>query len=634
MVELVLLRPYWLLALLPLVWLLWRRWYQQQQNSGWKSWLAPAFQPYLLQTSGQPKTSWGLLVLTCIWFIMVIALTGPSWHSEEIPAQKNQAATVIVLDLSLSMYADDVQPNRITRAQFKLTDLLKQHPELRVGMVAYAGSAHIITPISDDNSTLLNILPHLSPLIMPSYGSKAVEAFGLANKLLQNSGVNRGHIIWLTDDIEPNQVDDIKRYLQQSNASLSILAVGTEQGAAVNIPQYGLLKDHNDKLVQATVPLNALAGLAREVYGQFSRLQLDDSDLAKMMPPYASAQSRDENEQNVIQALDYGVYLLWLLIPMAALAARKGWLFSLAGLILIPGLVLSPNPAFAETADKPSVQIADRWHQLFLTGDQRGYQAWLQNDLISAKREFENPAWQGMSLYRQGKYAEAEQAFARDSSAQGHYNRGNALAQQGNLAAAKLAYEQALALDADLKQAQHNLAVIEQALKQQQQQQENQSQSNDEKNPPSAPSALSGEDSGSGDDQQQSEQQQDKPQSGDKTESADLSGDSEGETKQPDQANQPEQTTANASNENAAENQKPATDNQTQNTAFVAKDQVEESATQQNLEQSNAREQHQADQAWLNQVRDEPGLFLKRKFDYQYQQNTPANPQQNTRKLW
>ncbi len=634
MTELVLLRPYWLLALLPLVWLLWRRWHQQRQHSGWKSWLPPAFQPYLLQAGEQTKTSWGLVALACFWLILVAALSGPSWHSEEIPAQKNQAATVIVLDLSLSMYADDLQPNRITRVQFKLTDLLKQHPELRVGMVAYSGSAHIITPISDDNSTLLNILPHLNPLIMPSYGANAVEAFALANKLLQNSGVNRGHIIWLTDDIELNQTDNIKRYIEQSNVSLSILAIGTEQGAAVNIPQYGLLKDRNDKLVQATVPLNELAGLARDVYGQFGRLQFDDSDLAKMLPPYAAAQSRDENEQNVIQALDYGVYLLWLLIPLAALAARKGWLFSLAGLILIPGLVVSPNQAFAESAEKPALQIADRWQQLFLTGDQRGYQAWLQNDLIAAEREFDNPAWQGMSLYRQGKYAEAEQAFARDLSAQGHYNRGNALAQQGNLAAAKLAYEQALALQADLKQAQHNLALIEQALKQQQQQQENQSQLNDEKNPPSAPSALSGDDSGSGDDQQQTDQQQDSQQSTDKTESAESSGDAEGQTKQPDQANESEHATANATNENGAENQKPPTEDEAKNTAFSAEDQVDENTTQQNLEQNAIREQQQADQAWLNQVRDEPGLFLKRKFDYQYQQNAPANPQQNTRKLW
>lgn len=642
MTELVLLRPYWLVALLPLIWLGWKRWHQDQHHSGWKAWLATEFQPYLLQKSHATQPKSPFIVLALIWLAMVIALAGPSWHNEEIPAQKNQAATVIVLDLSLSMYADDLQPNRITRVQFKLTDLLKQYPQLRVGMVAYSGSAHIITPISDDNSTLLNLLPHLNPLIMPSYGAKAADAFALATQLLQNTGVNQGHIIWLTDDIEPNEINTIKRYLQQSNASLSVVAVGNEQGAAVNIPQYGLLKDQNDKLVQAAVPLNTLAGLARDVYGQFSRLQLDDSDLGKMLPPYAAAQSRDDDEQSVIQALDYGVYLLWLLIPLAAFAARKGWLFSLAGLMLLPGLVLTPNPVFAEqvgeSVNKPSVQISDRWRQLYLTGDQRGYQAWLQNDLIAAEREFNDPAWQGMSLYKQGKFAEAEQAFAHDKTALGHYNRANALVQQGNLAAAKLAYEDALALQSDLKQAQHNLALVEQALKQQQQ---NQTQPANEQSPPAAPNALSGEDSGSGDEQQTANQQQDRQQSADKSQSAEKDADTEGQNKQPDQANQSAQTTANASAENESAEQNPTSDD-ANNALLAAEDQTQDQTQDQagtNADQQNAlnnatREQQQANQAWLNQVRDEPGLFLKRKFDYQYQQNTPANPQQNARKLW
>lgn len=641
MSELVFLRPYWLLALLPAAYLWWRVKQYQTQQSAWKNWIDPVFQPYLLgeQSNKTNPINWAILGLGLIWLSAILALSGPSWKSVEIPAQKTHSGSVIVLDLSLSMYADDLEPNRLTRVQFKLTDLLKQNPDLRTGLVAYSGTAHIITPISDDNSTLLNLLPHLNPLIMPSYGSDAIAGFRLANELLTSAQVNQGHIIWITDDLEPHQTEPLKNLLEQNNLSLSILAVGRQSGGAVKIPEYGLLKDPQDRLVQAPLPLADLQKFSQQVGAKIERLQLDNRDLASLKPAYMAQNVReDDDTKPMFQALDYGVYLLGLLIGLVALSARRGWLLSVMFIAFIPGLVVSP-PSFAETdyltqteSKKPEIKLSDRWREIYLSGDQRGYQAWLKQNYVAAEREFEDPAWQGSALYRQQKYAQAAEVFKKDSSPQGHYNLGNALAKSLQLEEAKQAYQQALDLDPNLTQAQHNLAIVEELLKQQA-----------KPTQPQADSAKQAPEPG----EEQSAQADTKPTQNNE-ESDELNQESD-QTQSNQTESQTDQADAEASAQASEANTDQALQDSNQATAQPEPSQSEqdstdnESGSQQVMQSSepnespqNARqrEREQANQAWLNQIRDEPGLFLRRKFDYQYQQNPPEDPQQNERKIW
>ena len=652
MTELTFLRPWWFLALLPAGWLLWQVWQRKVQDSGWKAWIDPAFQPYLLstQSSSQASLPIGFLGLGIVWLAAIIALSGPSWKQQPITAQATQTGSVILLDLSLSMYADDLQPNRLTRVQFKLTDLLRQHPEMRVGMVGYSASAHVITPISDDNSTLLNLLPHLNPLIMPSYGANAVAGFDKAVELFEGANITQRHLIWVTDDVEPSEITPIQQRLSQQNIQLSVLAVGTPQGGAIMIPDFGLLKDQDDRLVQAQVPVQRLAQLARDSGGQFSRMQLDDSDLSSLLPPFAGASEREQqDEKHLFQALDYGVYLLWLLVPLAAFAARRGWLMSLASLtsltliVLLPSALL-PQTAWAqaelqqqaqqEQADKPEIRFSDRWREMFLTGNQRGYQAWQQKDYLAAEREFSDPSWRGSSLYRQGRYEEAVNAFTRDGSAQGHYNRGNALARSNQLEDARKAYQTALELQPDFPQAQHNLEVIEEllALQQQAEGQEGQ-QHNDSAAPqPSEQSSDQSSEQSQGDDQANNQPNDQTPQSGDQGQQGDtaqqgLDDQAIEEQSKDDQASESEsalgQSQQDAERENDEEGQSGLLNQPTQS-------EIDEIAEQ----DAQAREREQARQTWLNQIKDEPGVFLRRKFDYQYQQNPPRNPQKEPSKLW
>jgi Ca-activated chloride channel family protein len=165
------LRPAWLLAILPALWLWWWLLKRRHPLGNWGQVMEERF-ARLFITNHQPPRRWPIHGLLMLWILSVIALAGPSWIQQPVPAHKIRTGVVIVFDLSLSMLAQDIKPSRLKRARYKVEDLVKHHPDQRFGLVAYAGSAHVITPLAEDSATLLNLLPSLNPMIMPKLGSR------------------------------------------------------------------------------------------------------------------------------------------------------------------------------------------------------------------------------------------------------------------------------------------------------------------------------------------------------------------------------------------------------------------------------------------------------------------------------
>ncbi len=688
------LRPYWLLALLPTAFLLWKIWQIKQKQGSWHQIIAPQFRPLLLGESSNSQSHFrhtlALSGLTFIWLLAIIALAGPSTQTVEMPAQKNQQGTVIILDLSLSMLADDVPPSRLERAKYKITDLLTQHPELSVGLIGYANSAHTISPISEDNQTLLSLLPALNPVVMPSYGSNPILGFKKADALFKGSHINHGHIIWITDDIEPYQVPQIKQWIQQHDYSISILTVGTPTGGAVHIPNYGLLKDDNDNIILPPLPLERFNKFSELNTVRVSHLSTQDQSLTALMPPtfsqFATHKADADTENQLLLPLDQGGYLLLLLLPLVALLFRRGWVLSLSAIslplvgLLSAGLLsvglLAPNTSYAETT-LPSLSEA------FKSPDQQAYQAWQENNLSAAESLFENEQWRASTLYKQGKYQEAANLFRKDNSATGYYNLGNALAKSGELNAAKEAYEKALEQQPNFQKAQKNLTLIKQLLaKQKEEEQKKQPPKKDQDSPSkdqkdkdksksknesgdSEDTPNKPEESKSQSDQQSSNKDQQKSKSdgnADHQKSGDDASDSDSEKSDQNQAsndlnnepvpksekneakegqdkNEPSNEKSTSESEETPSNNERTQDSnssqahQKQTKRDSGKLGEDEKNTQtnpaENIQPLTAKEQEQqrAIQNWLNQIPDEPGLFLKRKFEHQYQQqSTPSNP--------
>ena len=176
-------RPWWLLALIPAAALVAYLWRQQQYNHAWQKVIAPDFLAYLIEGNISKQSRWPFTALTFAWVLSVLALAGPAWNKLPQPVFKNQSATVVVWDLSNSMYATDSAPDRFTVAKHKLLDLLHARGDGLTALVVYAGDAHIVTPLTDDVNTIENMVASINPDIMPIPGSTAPDAINMASNL-------------------------------------------------------------------------------------------------------------------------------------------------------------------------------------------------------------------------------------------------------------------------------------------------------------------------------------------------------------------------------------------------------------------------------------------------------------------
>lgn len=635
------LRPWWFLGALPVIWLLWQAWHRPTQDEAWHRVIEPRFQNLLLgrdrQQNGLNAVRLALIGLGLVWALALIALAGPSLKSVQLPAQKTQQGHVIVLDLSLSMLADDLKPNRLSRVRYKLIDLLRAHPQRAFGMVAYAGSAHTIVPVSEDNQTLLSLVPSLNPLMMPKFGSEPLLALQHAHQLLQGAHVTQGHIIWVTDDVEPKQREAIQKWLTDKPFTLSILAVGSAEGAAIPLPQSGLLKDDKGAIVMAKLPYGELQTLSRNSGAALTPLRLDDRDLPALLPTPLGQKSRNEampsepQETRILHPLDDGSAVLLVLVLLLALGYRRGWLFSATLLLVLPIGAVYPPAGYAQTA-------WDDFGTAWMSADQQGYQAWQKGDYAAAAELFEAPLWKGSALYRNGQYAEAAAQFKRDRSAQGFYNLGNAQVAQGLLQEAKQAYEQALRLDANLKDAQANLQQVEAWLRQSSHTETAQNgEQNGEPTPQDAPQPQQNE-STENTRPPSGAENHDKPRHTAETESP-------ADTQTPP-STEPEPASANDSASapptDARDGEQPTEPDEAKTAPSQSADQPVEEASSDDQPAAGSltetdspdtapdapqpSERELANQNWFKQIPDQPAVFLKRKFEYQFQQNSDPSP--------
>lgn len=504
-------RPEWFIALLPLLLVLWSKLKHQGEHSQWDKYIAPHLANVLISKGDQQRRHWLPLVTSC-WLLAVLALSGPALFKKPLPVFASTQGRVIVMDMSLSMYATDLTPNRLTQARFRVTDLLKGLKEGETGLIAYAGDAFVISPLTRDSNTLLNLLPTLSPDIMPVMGSNLPAALTKAKELLSQGGHIKGDIILVTDGVETAQLNAAKAVLQDTHYRLGVLALGSTQGAPVRLSDGQLMRDSSNQVVVPGTNYGQLNELAQSCHGSLIPFANDGSDLIKLRQWL----STDEDAQATHLAgdswIDLGPYLaLLLLLPMLAMF-RYGlpvWLLVLP----LCGNLLTPKAQ------------ANTWDNLWHTRDQQGMQAFKQQDFKTAADKFANPAWQGSALYRAGDYQGALKAFEQDKSANGYFNQGNALMQMGEYDEAIKRYNEALKKEPDMKDAQTNLKIAKEQEKQKknkQKQNKNNDQAdqrdkkegdNSEQNKPEQQQSPQDQQQNSGKDNQGSQQ----PQQGDKS---------------------------------------------------------------------------------------------------------------------
>ncbi len=431
-----------------LVWLLRR---QLRRSDGWRALCDAHLLPHLIVDPGGARAPLALWLFALAWLVGVVALAGPSWERLEQPLYRSGAARVVVLDLSRSMEAADVKPSRLVRARLKVADMLSHGADAQTGLVAYAGDAFVVAPLTDDAETLRHLLPALTPQVMPAAGSRTDLALERAGELLHRAGVSRGEVILVADAVAAGTAGAAQA-LRAHGHRVSVLAVGTEQGAPVPLAAGGFLEDAAGNIVVSALDTAALRAVAQAGGGYYAGLTPDDSDLRQLLDAGALADATAGARPTARRSVgwrDGGPWLVLLLLPLAALAFRRGWL-----LCALVAVLLSPPPSHAFD-----------WEDLWWRADQRASRALRAGD-AEAALEAGAPRWEGVASYRTGQYAQAAAAFARSDGPVADYNRGNALARQGELAAALAAYDAALEQLPDFDDARHNRALVERALQQ------------------------------------------------------------------------------------------------------------------------------------------------------------------------
>ena len=579
------LRPLWLLALIPVLLFFFAMWRVNSVVTAWDKAIDKNLLPYLLDRSKNASQRTPLILLFAVWALSILALAGPVWEQLPQPVQKREDALVIVFDLSLSMFAPDHSPNRLDLAKRKLRDILALREEGQTALVVYAGDAHTVTPLTDDVVTIEALVPSLSPNIMPLFGSKPVEAIELAIGLLDGTDASRGKVLLMTDGISGFDEELlITELFADNDYELLIMGIGTEEGAPIRTNDGNFLTDEAGALIIPTLNKNVLQSLANRVSGRYHDIQLADSDLAFLLSDF---ELLDEDQMSDVEEefdvwYEFGPWLLLLVLPIAAMSFRRGWLFSLV-LITGSGMML------------PSQQAqALEWKDLWMTKDQQAAEAFASEEHSTAALLFEATDWAGAANYKAANYEAAVASFSAIDTVDGHYNRGNALALSGNYAESIAAYDMALSLELGHADSLQNKAIVEQLLEQEQAENGENQEGEDQEN-----ESEQNSENESDQDSESSEQQDQESQEGDESQ------------QDQEQQNQP------------PEEQEGSESNSEQNTPSETTN--EEFEEQLSLEQ------------WLRRIEDDPGELLRRKFRYQYRQrqlNGTANSLQNGGQIW
>ncbi|KYH01813.1 VWA domain-containing protein [Bradyrhizobium sp. DOA1] len=413
-----LLRPLWLLALPPIVSVFAILLRRRNVRAQWGGVIAPHLLGHLIVSPDNGRSVDPLYLVAAGMVLGVVALSGPTWRRELPPFVEDKAPLMIALAVGSSMNRTDVAPSRLERAKQKIRDLLAARAGARTGLVAYAGTAHLVMPLTDDRAVIEPFLAALSPTLMPSDGDNVPGAVRVASQALADEPV-AGTILLVADAVDKN------------GSAASVEAAGRNTLAALALTPFPPTWKAGE-VVSVSVDGADIQRLERRIETHFQAAQGDTF----------GARWRDEG--------------FWLLAPLALLTLlwfRKGTTVAWATILVV---ALQVGQARAEGSS--------RFLNLWLTPDQQGRLAFDRGDYAAAAKLFADPMWRGIAAYRAYDFLAAAEAFAGVDGLDGKFALGNAQAQNHAFEKALKAYDEVLAAQPGNVPAKTNQAIVQAAL--------------------------------------------------------------------------------------------------------------------------------------------------------------------------
>lgn len=276
------LRPAWLLLLVPVLLLV----FFARRQAGFQPWqhhIVPDLLHAMLIKHGSSKGRSLFFLATLLGVTWVTALAGPVWKGLDNPGAASHAPLVIALALDKSMLEGDIRPGRLELAKAKISDLLEQRQGFTTGLVAYAGSAHTVIPLSEDHAVLKQYLQALHPAVMPLGGVDLNRAYIKAKSLLEGY-------------------------------SGKVLFVGSGQAGE----QWSLIRGERDPQ-----PLYWQLSLEETMRG-VQPVTVDSSDVRSLAFTVNRGAFLEASDSDRQQGTDVGYYLVFVIVLLALVFSRRG----------------------------------------------------------------------------------------------------------------------------------------------------------------------------------------------------------------------------------------------------------------------------------------------------------------------
>ena len=280
------LRPEWFYAFIPLLLLTVFLFRRKATSMSWRSVCDAELLPHVLVGKSKPSSRYPYLLMALTTSLCIIALAGPVWKKLPQPVFREESALVIALDLSQSMQATDIKPSRLARARLKILDILQSRKGGQTALIAFAANAFTVTPLTDDDNTIANLVPSLDPGLMPAQGSNITAALDTSLELLKQAGIAQGDILLITDGISSDDHDAIRQIASRGHR-LSILGVGTTEGSPIPLSG-GFLQNTEGAIVISKLEPRSLQQAALMGGGIFASMQADDSDIERLVSLFDS----------------------------------------------------------------------------------------------------------------------------------------------------------------------------------------------------------------------------------------------------------------------------------------------------------------------------------------------------------
>ena len=544
----------------------------------WEKLIDKRLLPYVMSRRQLSDNQYKWWLISLISVLSIIALAGPTWERIEQPSFRTDQSLVIALDLSRSMNAQDISPNRLTRAKLKILDILERRQGAQVALIVYSANAFTVTPLTSDTDTIIALINSIDTSIMPSRGSYPALAIDKGLQLLNQASVSNGEIILVTDGGITSDSFSSAQKLRDEGYRLSALGIGSMNGAPIPKETGGFITDNTGQITISRLEVDDLKDLVEIGGGSYTSITSNDQDIDTLLSEVYSAVRESDDSVTTDQWKEFGPWLLLIVVPFGSLLFRKGWVF-----VFLLTIMPIDNSVYALD-----------WNDLWKTRDQQAKEAMESGDYDKAIELFEDSEWLAAAHCKAGNYRQSANGYNNNSNIDHLYNHANSLAKIGQFEEAIENYEKVIAEEPNAEDALYNLNLLKDLLSENQSSEEN----NDD--------GQSSEEASTGEQSQQ--------QNGDESEQSDNEGNSKtGDSDDESDAN-PNQKLSNEEDIEAIEQELERAAEENSNQEPQQEDNNESS-----LEGRMAQEQQQAMEQWLRRIPDDPGGLLRRKFRYQYQ---------------